>query len=110
MGPSVLYPCFWRNWVFFCKKHAKNRHSRSAAALKPAWGAGFNAAALREWRFFYFWRFFLIFRYRDVLKHVTKKCKKKILFEAPGRPRATQRPKTPCQTRSEGPQRRQKII
>ena len=31
---------------------AKHRHSRSAAALKPAWGAGFNAAALREWRFF----------------------------------------------------------
>ena len=38
------------------KNMATNRHSRSAAALKPAWGAGFNAAALREWRFFDFWR------------------------------------------------------
>ena len=28
------------------------RHSRSAAALKPAPQAGFNAAALREWRKF----------------------------------------------------------
>ena len=27
----------------------KNRHVRSAAALKPAPQAGFNAAALREW-------------------------------------------------------------
>ena len=26
------------------------RHSRSAAALKPAHQAGFNAAAMREWR------------------------------------------------------------
>ena len=32
---------------------AKNRHSFSPAASKP--GAGFDAAGLREWRFFDFW-------------------------------------------------------
>ena len=45
-------PCLLIFLYFIAKRHAKNRHSRSAAALKPAWGAGFNAAALREWRFF----------------------------------------------------------
>ena len=35
-------------------KKCKNRHSRSPAAANPAWGASFDAAGLREWRFFIF--------------------------------------------------------
>ena len=38
-------------FLYFLQTNAKHRHSRSAAALKPAPQAGFNAAALREWRF-----------------------------------------------------------
>ena len=47
--------------IFNFRQKSKNRHSRSAAALKPPPQAGFNAAALREKRFLHFLQFWLKF-------------------------------------------------
>ena len=42
-------PVLVANWKLELQQKQKKRHSRSAAALKTAWGTSFNAATLREW-------------------------------------------------------------